>query len=137
MDEEEEFMPPSPPQSRPSSPTYEKPSPETVRYNYEINLVTNVENLIKALKKVNIIKILTGFYLEEFRIKLTNQTAKTLFIRVLKETDMYDTWKEHVKSLPDGETIIKATEIYGGRRNKKRSTRRKKMRGKKTRKYKY
>ena len=100
--------------------------------------------LIKALKKVNIIKILTGFYLEEFRIKLTNQTAKTLFIRVLKETDMYDTWKEHVKSLPDGETIIKATEgetiikateIYGGRRNKKRSARRKKMRGKKTRKY--
>ena len=91
--------------------------------------------LIKALKKVNIIKILTGFYLEEFRIKLTNQTAKTLFIRVLKETDMYDTWKEHVKSLPDGETIIKAIEIYGGRRNKKRSARRKKMRGKKTRKY--
>ena len=37
MDEEEEFMPPSPQQSRPSSPTYEEPSPETVRYNYEIN----------------------------------------------------------------------------------------------------
>ena len=54
---------------------------------------------------------------------------------MLKEKKLYATWLEHVESLSDSETIIKATEIYGGRRNKKRSARRKKMRGKKTRKY--
>ena len=134
-DEEEEFMPSSPSPSRPSSPSYVKPpppSPETVRYHYEINLVTYIDNLIIALEKLNIEQILTGFYLEKFRIELTHPTAIDFFNKVLKAHKLYDTLYKYNEDNKD-----EKVKTEGGRRNKKRSTRRKKMRGKKTRKYKY
>ena len=104
----------------------------------QTKIAFDVDGIVKCLADA-------GKMLEEKRLILHtigNKSMESKFIKMLYEKNLYGKWEDYVN---DEDNANKSNEILkelqeqykssGGRRNKKHSTRRKKMRGKKTRKY--